>query len=72
MVRRSYLGMRNPRAELEKLRDAREHVIALMQLYPPMGEDYRALLAIADAILAAGYRFVPEDRFLFARKPLSS
>ena len=64
--------MHNPRAELEKLQPARDHVIALMQLYPPMGDDYLALLAIADAILAAGYRFVPEDRFLFARKPHSS
>ena len=69
MVKVRYLGVHNPRAELEKMRPTRDLAIRLMQQCRPSGADYLALLAISQAILQAARHFVPEEPHLFSAAP---
>jgi hypothetical protein len=69
MAKMRYVGLSNPIAEIEKLRPAREVVMAAMLKYHPASAEYRALLGVSQAILEAGRVLVPSNPYLFASRP---
>lgn len=58
MVKMTYVGILDPEGDFEALRPAYQHTIRMMMRCRPMGDDYKALLAITEAMNGAAAHFM--------------
>jgi hypothetical protein len=69
MVRQTYTGITNPRAEFERLRPFRNELIRMKTQLRPFGPDYLILEALDKALTTAAYHFTREPDFYSFKPP---
>ncbi|HEV2530332.1 hypothetical protein [Phenylobacterium sp.] len=68
MVRRNYVGMRDPVARFEELEPLVDKLRALRLTCKPFGRDYHALSIALEAMDSTAYHFTRRPHF-YAGKP---